>query len=138
MTEEEKAKAYDNVVGKLKQFMAQGVDPLITRSDVQDFFPELQESEDEKIINGLSDFLHCTTEKFLFETFGINKEDALAWLEKQAEQKPIETTWKPSEEQIKILDEILNFAANHENPYWNDYIFGTLNNLIRQLKKLKA
>ena len=46
-------------------------------------------------------------------------------------------TWKPTEEQMKILNEVLNFAANHESPYWNDYIFGTLNNLIRQLKKLK-
>ena len=45
-------------------------------------------------------------------------------------------TWKPSGEQMKILNEVLNFAANHESPHWNDYIFGTLNNLIRQLKKL--
>ena len=46
--------------------------------------------------------------------------------------------WKPSDEQMKILNEVLNFAANHENPHWNDYILGTLNNLIRQLKKLKG
>ena len=46
-------------------------------------------------------------------------------------------TWKPSDEQMKVLDEVLNFAANHESPYWNYYIFETLNNLIRQLKKLK-
>ena len=45
--------------------------------------------------------------------------------------------WKPSDEQMKILNEVLNFAANHESPHWNDYIFGTLNNLIRQLKKRK-
>lgn len=48
-----------------------------------------------------------------------------------------QTTWKPSEEQIKVLNEVLNFAANHESPHWNDYIFGTLNNHIRQLKKLR-
>jgi len=48
-----------------------------------------------------------------------------------------QSTWRPSEEQMKILNEVLNFAANHESPYWNDYIFGTLNNLIRQLKKLR-
>lgn len=46
-------------------------------------------------------------------------------------------TWKPSGEQMKILNEVLNFAANHESPHWNDYIFGTLNNLIRQLKRLR-
>lgn len=59
-------------------------------------------------------------------------EDTIEWLKSLRPQKQ----WKPSEEQIKILNEILNFAANHESPYWNDYIFGTLNNLIRQLKKL--
>ena len=48
-----------------------------------------------------------------------------------------QNTWKVSDEQIKVLDEVLNFAANHESPYWNYYIFETLNNLIRQLKKLK-
>ena len=49
-----------------------------------------------------------------------------------------QNTWKPSDEQMKILNEVLNFAANHESSHWNDYIFGTLNNLIRQLKKLKS
>ena len=48
-----------------------------------------------------------------------------------------QNTWKPSDEQIKVLNEVLNFAANHENPHWNDYMFGTLNNLIKQLKKLR-
>ena len=52
-----------------------------------------------------------------------------SWLERQGEY-----AIACSEEQMKVLNEILNFAANHENPYWNDYIFGTLNNLIRQLK----
>ena len=47
-------------------------------------------------------------------------------------------TLKPSDEQMNVLNEVLNFAANHESPYWNDYIFGTLSYLIRQLKKLKA
>lgn len=59
----------------------------------------------------------------------------IAWLEKQG-QKP-QSYWKPNECQMKVLDEVLNFAANHESPYWNYYIFETLNNLIRQLKKLR-
>jgi late competence protein required for DNA uptake (superfamily II DNA/RNA helicase) len=50
-------------------------------------------------------------------------------LEKQGEHNIV-----CSEEQMKVLDEVLTFAANHESPYWNYYIFGTLNNLIRQLK----
>ena len=63
---------------------------------------------------------------------GITKVAAITWLKSLGPQ----TIWKPSDEQMKILNEVLNFAANHESPYWNDYIFGTLNNLIRQLKKL--
>jgi len=46
---QEKASRYDEVVNKLKGFISQGVDPLITRNDVQDFFPELEESNDERI-----------------------------------------------------------------------------------------
>lgn len=55
-----------------------------------------------------------------------------SWLEKQGERHIA-----CSEEQMKVLDEILTFAANHENPYWNNYIFGTLCNFIRQLKGIK-
>ena len=80
---EQKAKAYDNVVGKLKKFMAQGVDPLITRADVQDFFPELKESEDEMIRKALIRF-HKST----IDVDGIKGEDIIAWLEKQGEQRP--------------------------------------------------
>ena len=48
-----------------------------------------------------------------------------------------QSTWKPSDEQIKVLVEVLIFAANHESPHWQDYIFGILKNLTRQLKKLR-
>lgn len=83
---EEKAKAYDKVVGKLKQFMAQGVDPLITRADVQDFFPELKESEDEKIRKVLIGWFNRYKEEGTCgsETFnGIPTDNIIAWLEKQ-------------------------------------------------------
>lgn len=93
-------------------------------------------SENERIRKAIINIF--ATHKDYEVYFGVSVEDICVWLERQGEQKPIETTWKPSEEQIKILNEILNFAANHESPYWNYYIFGTLNNLIRQLKKLKA
>ena len=64
-------------------------------------------------------------------------EEELNWLKYRLKYLILQNQWKPSEEQMKVLDEVLNFAANHENLYWNYYIFGTLNNLIRQLKKLK-
>lgn len=137
MTTEEKARAYDKAIEKIKYVMEHGVSPTLNKEDLQDLFPELAESEDERIRKWLEETIEAMPENSI-DFRDVRRIDVLHWLEKQGKQKPIETTWKPSEEQIKILNEILNFAANHECPYWNDYIFGTLNNLIRQLKKLKA
>ena len=81
---EQKAQRYDKVVDKLKQFMAQGVDPLITRADVQDFFPELKESEDERIKNFISNELACLIATDGKGTIRYNElTEAIAWLEKQ-------------------------------------------------------
>ena len=77
---EEKAQAYDEVLNKLRRFMTQGVDPLITRADVKDFFPELQESEDERTRKEIVRFIQMEVED---EMVG-NK--WLAWLERQGEQ----------------------------------------------------
>ena len=60
------------------------------------------------------------------------------WLKSLKDRVQPQSQWKPTDEQMKILNEVLNFAANHESFHWNDNIFGTLNNLIRQLKKLKG
>lgn len=103
---------------------------------VNDNVPELHKSDDEKIRKALINIF--ATHKDYEVYFGVSVEDIRVWLESQVGQKPIETTWLPSEEQMKVLDKVLNYAANHESPYWHDYTLGTLNGLIRQLKKLKA
>ena len=79
MTQEEKARAYDEVLNKLRHFIAKGVDPLITRADVQDFFPELKESEDEKVRKEIVRFIQMEVDD---EIVG-NK--WLAWLGKQGD-----------------------------------------------------
>ena len=87
---QEKAKRYDNVVGKLKQFMAQGVDPLIRRADVQDFFPELAESEDERIRKELLE--HCKNQAEPYILTGnecLQIQSWIDWLEKQGEQETL-------------------------------------------------
>lgn len=100
--------------------------------------------EDEKILSNIVDCIKNLP--IFYESININGEDktterficdAINWLKSLKNRVQPQSNWKPSEEQMKILNEVLNFAANHESPYWNDYIFGTLNNLIRQLKKLK-
>lgn len=98
-TVEQKAEAYDKVVSRLKSFMMQGVDPLITRADVQDFFPELSEPEDEKIRKELIQFIKNWKDPnnigrpHDFPTLTRNVEQCdryIAWLEKQGDQKPID------------------------------------------------
>ena len=79
MTQEGKAKAYDVVLNKLRHFIAKGVDPLITRADVQDFFPELAESEDEKVIKEIIELVMQPTWKTEEE---FHRRNVLcAWLE---------------------------------------------------------
>ena len=83
MTQEEKARAYDEVLNKLRHFIAKGVDPLITRADVQDFFPELKESEDEITRKELISFLEICQDTRLVGN--RDREKWIAWLEKQGE-----------------------------------------------------
>ena len=95
-------------------------------------------AEIKKRIKGLKDCYADTVAGYAGEISGLER--LLSFID-TLETKEVdlnrESAWKPSDEQMKVLDEVLNFAANHESPYWNDYIFGTLNNLIRQLEKLK-
>lgn len=48
-----------------------------------------------------------------------------------------QSTWKPTEQQMKVLNEVINFAADHGTMRWNDYIYNVLKGLREQLKKLR-
>ena len=124
---EQKAKAYDEAIKKAAALYKASEPMSGCNVILETLFPELAESEDEKIRKALINIFATHKDYEMF--FGVSVEDIHAWLERQGEH-----TIACSEEQMKVLDEVLNFAANHENTYWNDYIFETLNNLIRQLK----
>lgn len=47
-----------------------------------------------------------------------------------------QSTWKPTEQQMKVLNEVINFAADHGTMRWNDYIYNVLKGLREQLNKL--
>ena len=53
-------------------------------------FPELKESENEKIRKALIEMVHDTTYDELWVDYNVHKEEALAWLEKQGEKKPFD------------------------------------------------
>ncbi len=85
MTQEEKARAYDKAIEKIKYVMEHGVSPVLNKEDLQDIFTELAESDDERIRNVIRGWIYTQPNSF-FDN-GISKEEMLAWLEKH---KPVE------------------------------------------------
>jgi len=71
-----------------------------------DIFTELEESEDERISKALIKLVKIAGEGYENVIDGVSIKDALAWLEKQGEQKPAEL-WKPSKEQMKWLHDAI-------------------------------
>ena len=63
---------------------------------LEQIFPELKESEDERIRKALINVFSTHQGYEVF--FGVSVEDILAWLEKQGK-----TSWKPSKEEMDVL-----------------------------------
>ena len=77
LTIEEKAKRYDKAIERAKAY--QGL-----MSEMEIIFPELKESEDEKIKKQI---IYAIKELHVCDE---TKRKCIAWLEKQGEQKPVE------------------------------------------------
>lgn len=73
----------------IMQLLADGV---ISNEVAARYFPELKESRDERIRQFLIRFVRYYKEDNDSDDF--SKEDCLAWLEKQGEQKPCMIQWK--------------------------------------------
>ena len=92
MTIEEKAKAYDEAIEEARKAIDCYADDYrcdhITKRDIveiyADIFPELRESEDERIRKKL---IGIFTNKSLCDVYNLKSEDVLAYLEKRKEQK---------------------------------------------------
>ena len=81
MTQEEKAKAYDEAIRKAKITLGCcNSASIITEHTIYDIFPELKKSEDERIRKELIEFI---------KSRGGFKQEWIAWLEKQGERKEI-------------------------------------------------
>ena len=88
MTIEEKAKAYDEALEKIRE----GLQPLpdgakisgVTRAFLEEVFPELKESEDERIRKRLIDLIYKV---YAFTNYitCVEYENIIAWLEKQGD-----------------------------------------------------
>lgn len=80
----DKAKRYDEVFNAAKEWYNNPNSSSIGKSYLYAVFPELKESEDERIRKGLIKAFGSIGKK---EWGGVNVKNAIAWLEKQGEQK---------------------------------------------------
>ena len=85
MTTEEKAQRYEEAIKVAKDSFNYPDYPGFIRADV--VFPELKESEDEKIRKLLIEAVIQVLQDQYCSNRGVSKEKVIAWLERQSEQK---------------------------------------------------
>ena len=80
---EEKAKAYDIALDKIKRLLGTGSN--CSREELEYVFPELKESEDDKVEKAIFGVVYDSDNE-LWGGYDVSKSDVLAWLEKQGEK----------------------------------------------------
>jgi hypothetical protein len=88
---EEKARLYDEKIEMAKKWRnAPNVDKIPTFANriIEELFPELAESEDEKIRKELISHFCGIRDNCGKDWYGYNINDVIAWLEKQGEPNP--------------------------------------------------
>lgn len=115
MTENEKAKAYDEALKKTSA--AHKDEDRHLKATLERIFPELKEDDDERIKKNCIHFLELQKQHHA-ATFEI--EECIDWLEKQGEQKPTiemksaeESLDISSEEYNKIVDKLIYDEQKH-------------------------
>lgn len=82
---------------------------VINRNDIEEIFPELKGSEDERIRKAI--IRHFQTGTNYTSFYGLSKNKILSWLEKQGEQK---LTWSEEDEhRVKDTIYFLDTAKKH-------------------------
>jgi hypothetical protein len=120
MTQEDKAKAYDEAIIKAKALYGQ---PLVDNTLLETILPELKVSEDERIRKALIEMVHDTTGDELWIDYNVHKEEAIAWLEKQGEQKPIDKVEPKFHEGEWVTNGRYNKLIVGINSDWSYYMF---------------
>jgi hypothetical protein len=111
-------KEYKDALKRAKEFMSvRGVSPYedaleCAKELSETIFPQLAESEDEKVRKALIEMVHDTTGDSLWIDYNVHKEDALAWLEKQGEQNNDKIVEKAKTEKQRVLLTETDGSAN--------------------------
>ncbi len=103
MTDKEKIKAYDEALEKAKEILEMTSD----KSAIYTIFPELAESEDEKVRKAIIHFISHTP---TVPKGIIGKETMIAWLEKQKVQPKQE--W--NEEDEKMFEKVILHVKKYQ------------------------
>jgi len=118
---EEKAKAYDRALEAVKRLLEVNPSDEGIQNWVNENFPELCESKDERIRKALIEHFRWNVQQILND---FDNKEVLAWLEKQGEQKT--TEW--SEEDAKHFLRCLGYIEAYVEPRKDD---------VRWFKELK-
>ena len=141
MTQEQKAKAYDEAKYIMKEYLESGNAGVIAENTIKKAFPELAESEDERIRKWLIYYFKEACDNVSEK----EKKGVLAWLENQGEQKLAE--WHREDEQNLnaclgyIQDEFLRrwltdvIHARYDKSPWTEEDKRRMNNLYYFLEE---
>ena len=113
---EEKARRYDEAKYIMKEYLESGIAGVIAENTIKKAFPELAESENERIRKALITFFN----RFPYDSIeaaGTNAKEAIAWLEKQ-DKKPTEIR----ETKPKDISEFLNRLNTVEQEFLLEHI----------------
>ena len=109
MTEKEKAKAYDEALEKASA--AHKDEDRHLKATLERIFPELKESEDEKIKKAIIEFFESEDDNATYSL--VRKKDIIAWLEKQGKKEYALKSFK-DEDVCKFMQYIEKLAKAYE------------------------
>ena len=101
MSIEEKAKAYDEAINKISDVVEAGT---IEQGLAEWLFPELKESEGERIRKALIKYFTLSDDNADFQCCGVHYKDIVAWLEAQGEQIPANSAKTCKDEQKPVTE----------------------------------
>lgn len=100
---EQKAKAYDAAFKRARNIRFGNPQSVTANTVCEEIFPELKESEDERIREAiLSGLKYLETELGWDAVDDVDILDVYAWLGKQGEQKPIPPVWKYKKDHLPL------------------------------------
>ena len=122
MTQEEKAKAYDEALERARKLYNSEETSADVEIACETIFPELAESENERIRQAIIEFFEFQDDNTTYSL--VSKKDILAWLEKQGEQKLIVDGIPKATNYDKMFQNYKIHKFNVGDFIANDYCFG--------------